>query len=137
MGREEMENGLVTSLYESLWIDGLQNQVFIRPNALPEVMNYLDSLDLNEEMQHSQYIMKTYLLQMNIFHNNHILNQENENECDEDMWNKMNNNIYPDTETIYNQLLDVFFICSSKSKQIYIPNNLKQFGVHPSMPAGI
>ena len=86
LSREQIENALGTSIYDSLWIDGLQHQVCIRPNALPEVIMFLD---INEEIQHSKYIMKTYLLKLNIFHNNHILNQGYDNDCDEEMWNTM------------------------------------------------
>ena len=96
LSREQIENSLEDSINDSLWIDGLQHQVCIRPNALPEVIMFLDSLDINEESQHSTYIMKTYLLKLTIFHNNHILNQGYDNDCDEEMWNKMKDNISPD-----------------------------------------
>ncbi len=61
IGREQLETVLDLSMNSSVWVDGLQNQVFVRVKAFKEISEHLDSLDIGQDMETPIVMMKEFL----------------------------------------------------------------------------
>lgn len=98
IGREMLENMLDESITSSMWIDGLQNQVCVRVKALPEIYQYLESIDIFDNSNGATDKMKVFL--MNRVKLNGIIHQNRDFECDDDndMWEFMKWNLLYDDE---------------------------------------
>ena len=69
LGWETLESVLDISIWNSLWIDGLQNQVCLRLKALPEVIQHLESMQISSCSDDPEYMMKNYFMKINHYHN--------------------------------------------------------------------
>ena len=71
MNQEEIEEGLHINIRRTIWVDDLQKKVSVRKNALPEIMTYLSTIDINSDSHdfliemhewfHRIYILSTQL----------------------------------------------------------------------------
>ena len=52
------------SLQTSFWIDALQNQVLVRVKAFTEISDFFNERNINEEIDHPEMIMISFLLEM-------------------------------------------------------------------------
>lgn len=98
LGRERLENVLDDSIWNSLWVDGLQNQVCLRLKDLPEVIEFLELQDIPEDNQNSRYVMKTYFKKVSHYHNMFSENENYGSETDHELWAFMNNGILHDDD---------------------------------------
>ena len=98
LGRERLENVLDDSIWNSLWVDGLQNQVCLWLNALPEVIEFLELQDIPEDNQNSRYVMKTYFKKVSHYHNMFSENENYGSETDHELWAFMKNDILHDDD---------------------------------------
>ena len=84
MQRDELDRKLQNNMNESCFIDGLQNQVCIRIKALPEIMQYIDSLEQSDDVLHPIYSIANLfsriksLIDLNTSDSNTLNNEEKE-----------------------------------------------------------
>ena len=68
MNRDHVETALELSLDSCMWVDGLQNQVYLRTKAIPEMKEYLNYLDVSNDIFEASNEMKDFmqnLIQLN------------------------------------------------------------------------
>ena len=65
-----------------MWVDGLQNQVFLRVKAFPEIITYLEDMHLSDDLEDLVNVMNAFLVY--IIHLHDEFNMLGAFECDED-----------------------------------------------------
>ena len=81
-----MESVLHESLGKSLWIDGLHNQVFLRVKAIPEIKQYIESVDFIQDIEDSENIMKEFMHKVITLYERFCKESNFESEDDENSW---------------------------------------------------
>ena len=82
LGREILESVLDPSMKKSVWVDGLQNKVFLRVKAFPEMLKYLEDMNLSDDLEDPANVMNAFLV--DIIHLHNEFNMLGAFECDED-----------------------------------------------------
>ena len=87
MGRAILESVLDPSMNKSVWVDGLQNKVFLHVKAFPEILTFLQDMHLSDDLEDPDNVMNAFLVE--IIHLHDEFNMLGAFECDNDSqkWN--------------------------------------------------
>lgn len=98
---EQLEVSLNDSVESSIWVDGLNNQVYLCTKELQEIKEYLYSEDFVQDRFDSVNIMKHFMRKIIKFHDIVSEDGEFENEDDYEVWNFIAENILYDDQHRY------------------------------------
>ena len=72
---------------------GLQHQVCLRLKALPEVIQHLESMQISSCSYDPEYMMKTYFMKINHYHNMFLEDHNYGSDNDQEQWSCMEKHI--------------------------------------------
>ena len=61
MNRDHVDTALELELKSCMWVDGLQNQVYLRTKAIPEMKQYLEYVEVSNDILDPSSVMKAYM----------------------------------------------------------------------------
>jgi len=82
MNHDHVDTALELSLNSCMWVDGLHNQVYLRTKAIPEMKEYLESVEVSNDIYDPSSVMMAFMQKLIELHEIYCGNMEFC--CDED-----------------------------------------------------
>ena len=98
MNRDHVDTALELSLNSCMWVDGLQNQVYLRIKEIPEMKKYLTYLDVFNDINDGSNEMKEFMEKLIELYETDITNQDFSCDEDHELWLFIQDNLLYDDD---------------------------------------
>ena len=82
-----------------MWVDGLQNQVYLRIKAIPELSRFLDGIDISSDVEDLVNVMSEYFGEIIDLHDQFKIFGGFESDEDNINWNHIQRNMLYDDDS--------------------------------------
>ena len=112
MNSDHVDTALELSLNSCMWVDGLQNQVYLRIKEIPEMKKYLTYLDVFNDINDGSNEMKEFMEKLIELYETDITNQDFSCDEDHELWLFIQDNLLYDDDDKHIPI-PVFFLCQA------------------------